>query len=109
MLDSLFGNKTSERVLLYLQNYGEGYPTEIARNFGIAQSQVQKQLTRLEQGGIVASQLSGRMRNYRLNPRWPYLKQLSSLLEKALLSLPRDETMSYYRRRTRPRRPGKKL
>ncbi|OIO05723.1 MAG: hypothetical protein AUJ52_13230 [Elusimicrobia bacterium CG1_02_63_36] len=109
MLSTLFGNKTAERVLLYLQNYGEGYATQIARTFGAAQSQVQKQLSRLEQGDVLVSVLEGRTRRYRLNPRWPFRKELAVLLERALASLPREEIALRYRRRTRPRRPGKVL
>ncbi len=40
MLESLFGNPTVERVLLYLQNYDEGYATEIAATFSTSLSVV---------------------------------------------------------------------
>ncbi len=109
MIESIFGNPTAEKVLLYLTNYGKGYPTEIARTFGLAQSQVQKQLMRLEQGGVLASQTAGRMRLYEFNRRWPFRKELRALLEQVLLRLPADERGRFYRRRSRPRRPGKEL
>ena len=44
MLESIFGNPTVEKVLLYLQNYNEGYASEIATTFSISLSVVQKQL-----------------------------------------------------------------
>jgi len=48
MLESLLGNKTAERVLLYLANYGQGYAREIAATHGVSVSVVLKQLARLE-------------------------------------------------------------
>jgi DNA-binding transcriptional ArsR family regulator len=109
MLDNLLGNKTAERVLLYLANYGQGYPREIAATFGSSVSVVLKQLTRLENGGILVSRMLGRTRLYELNPRWFFYKELKALLEKALAALPAEEVKKYYRARRRPRRAGKPL
>jgi DNA-binding transcriptional ArsR family regulator len=107
MLDTLFGNKAAERVLLYLANYGEGYPRQIAATYGSAVSVVLKQLSRLEDGGILVSRSLGRTRLYQLNPRWFFYKELKALLEKALEALPEDEVKKHYRERRRPRRAGK--
>lgn len=109
MLDSLFGNATIEKVLLYLQNYKEGYATEIASTFSISLSMVQKQLKRLEEGGIIVSQAKGRTRIFLWNPRYPFRKELQSLLEKSFEFLPENEIKKYYRKRQRPRRIGKPL
>lgn len=109
MLDALFGNKTAERVLLHLANYGQGYARQIAANHGSPVSVVLKQLARLEEGGILASRLLGRTRLYELNPRWFFYKELKSLLEKALEALPEEELKRHYRARQRPRRTGKPL
>ena len=109
MLEDLFGNKTAERVLLYLANYGQGYPREIAATYASAVSVVQKQLNRLENGGILASRMLGRTRLYELNPRWFFHKELKALLEKALAALPAEDVKRYYRARRRPRRAGKPL
>ena len=35
MLEGLVGNATVEKVLLYLEQFEEGYPSEIARAFGL--------------------------------------------------------------------------
>jgi DNA-binding transcriptional ArsR family regulator len=107
MLESLFGNQTVERVLLYLQNYNEGYASEIAATFSISLSTVQKQLLRLENGGIIVSQSKGRTRVYLWNPRYSFLKELQSLLNKAFDFIPESEIKKYYRKRQRPRRTGK--
>jgi DNA-binding transcriptional ArsR family regulator len=109
MLESLFGNPTVEKVLLYLQNYDEGYASEIALTFSISLSVIQKQLKRLEEGGIVVSQKRGRTRIFLWNPRYPFLKELQMLLEKALTFMPDSEIKKYYRQRKRPRRSGKPL
>ena len=109
MIEALFGNETAERVLLYIANYGEGYTNAIATNFGIAPSQVQKQLLRLEIGGILVASQVGRTRLYKFNPRWAFREELVALLEKVLLRLPESELKSHYRNRTRPRKAGKEL
>ena len=49
MLEGLFGNATAEKVLLYLEHYGEGYAKAIADTFeGVSLHMVQRQLTRFE-------------------------------------------------------------
>lgn len=109
MLEALFGNKTAEKVLLYLQNYDEGYGREIAETFSIPLVQVQNQLRRFEQGGLLVSKLNGRTRVYRWNPRNPFVPKVQQLLEQILGFLSDTELKKYYRRRQRPRKPGKPL
>lgn len=109
MLEPLFGNATVEKVLLYLQNYDEGYASEIASTFSIRLSVVQKQLKRLEDGGIISSQSKGRTRLFLWNPRYPFRKELQNLLEKAFEFIPSNEVEKFYRKRRRPRRTGKPL
>jgi len=109
MLDALLGNKTAERVLLYLANYGQGYARQIAATHGSSVSVILKQLARLENGGILVSRSLGRTRVYELNPRWFFHKELKALLEKALAALPEEEVKKHYRARRRPRRAGKPL
>ena len=107
MLQQLFGNKTAERVLLYIANYGHGYARDIAPTYETTLSMVQKQLTRLEAAAILVSRLVGKTRVYEINPRWYFHKELLALLQKALAALPPDELKKYYRKRQRPRRAGK--
>ena len=108
MLAPLFGNENASRVLLYIANYGDGYAAGIARTFGVPLYAVQRQLLRLEQGGIVASTMVGRTRLYRINPRYPLRKELTALLDRALRYLPEEETKRHYRQRRRPIQPGKR-
>ena len=109
LLEPVFGNKTAERVLLYLANYQQGYARDIAQTYETTLSMVQKQLTRLEEGGILVSRLVGKTRVYEFNPRWYFYKEILALLEKALQALPKDEVEKYYRKRQRPRRAGKAM
>jgi len=109
MLESLFGNRTAEKVLLYLQAYEEGYGKAIADTFSIPLNAVQNQLRKFEEGGVLVSQLKGRTRIYVWNPRYPFLKALRSLLEQAFDYLSDNEIKSFYRKRVRPRRAGKPL
>jgi DNA-binding transcriptional ArsR family regulator len=110
VLEGVFGNATAERVLLYLEQYGEGYPKAIADNFGeLSLSMVQRQLERLERAGLLVSVLKGRTRLFTWNPRYPFLGEVRALLRKALRSLPEDERRRYFAERRRPRRTGKPL
>jgi DNA-binding transcriptional ArsR family regulator len=107
MLEGLFGNSTVEKIFFVLYAYGEGYPLGMAKLFGVPVNSIQQQLKRLESSGIVSSRLLGKIRLYTFNPRYPFLKELTSLIEKAYEFLPEREKDKYYRERTRPRRAGK--
>jgi len=109
MLEKLFGNVTLEKVLFYIYNYDEGYAQRISDTFDISLNMVQAQLVKLEAGGILASSLKGKTRMYQWNPRYPMLKELKTLLSKAMEYLPESEIKKYYRIRTRPRRQGKPI
>lgn len=109
MLEALLGNRTVEKILFFLHVYEKGYPKRMADVFHLSLNGIQQQLKRLEEGGVVVSELAGRTRIYQFNPRYPFLKETRNLLGKALAFLPEDEVKEYYRLRTRPRRPGKPL
>lgn len=109
MLEGLLGNATAEKVLLYLEQFGEGYPLRIAEDFdGMAVNLVQAQLERFEAAGLLVSQKKGRTRIYTWNPRYAFRDEVRALLRKALRALPEDERRRYFTaRRRRPRRTGK--
>lgn len=107
MNTGIFGNATAEKVLLYLQQFQEGYALEIAKVFDLPVSQVQRQLLRLENTGVLVSQLKGRTRIFLWNPRCYFLRELQSVLGRLLEFLPNKEREKYFSRRTRPRRTGK--
>jgi len=108
MLEGVFGNASAEKVLLYLEQYGEGYATAIAKNFdGLTLHMAQRQLERFEAAGALVSTLKGRTRLYTWNPRYPFSKELRALLARALEALPDAERKRYFSERKRPRRAGK--
>jgi len=59
MLEPILGSKNSERILVFRLAREEGYATEIARFFQTDLYGIQKQLDRLEAGGILASRKVG--------------------------------------------------
>jgi len=109
MLEPLFGSRNRERVLQYILAREEGYAKEIADFYKVSLDPIQKQLERLEIGGILASQTVGRTRLYRFNPRYAFLKELTALLEKAREYYPDKESERLLKSRKRPRRKGKPL
>ena len=109
MLEVLFGNRSAEKVLLFMANYNDGYASQIAATFGTSLYSIQKQLMRLEQGGILVSQLRGKIRIYTWSPRFALKNELIALLNRSLDLLPKEEKSKYFRARSRPRRSGKSL
>lgn len=109
MIESLLGNPTIEKVLLYIVNYGEGHISGIADTFQLPKSQVRKQILRLENGSVLVSRTTGNVKMFQINPRYSFKKELEQLLEKVLSMVSKSELEKYYRQRRRPRRTGKKL
>jgi DNA-binding transcriptional ArsR family regulator len=109
MLSILFGSELREKVLLYLEECGEAYGLELAKNFSASLFAVQNQLKRLEEAGILISRAVGKTRMYSINPRYFLKNELISLLKKNLEALPENEVREFYRPRRRPRRSGKPL
>ncbi|MDP2599428.1 MAG: hypothetical protein Q8P84_01670 [Deltaproteobacteria bacterium] len=70
MLEALFGNKTKEKVLLYLYTYGEGYAQEMRRELDLPLRSVQLQLKLLEEGSILVCRERDRTLVYQFNPRY---------------------------------------
>jgi hypothetical protein len=109
MLEPLLGSRNGERVLIFLLARQEGYIREIARFFGSDPDSIQKQLVKFESGGVLVGRAVGRTRVYSFNPRYPFLKQLKGLLEKALTFYSDEERDRLLLNRRRPRRRGKPL
>ncbi len=107
MLAPLLESETKSKVLLYLHTHGESYAREMARDLDLCLGTVQYHLLKMEQGGILYSKLKGKVRLFGLNPRYPFKKELSALLEKSLTFVPKEEKERLYEPRLRPRRTGK--
>ena len=109
MLETLFGSKNRERVLQFILASDEGYAREIADFYGSSIDPIQKQLEKLELGGVLVSRNAGRTRLFMFNPRYAFLKELKELLLKARSYYPPEEIERLTMRRKRPRRVGKPL
>ena len=109
MLEPILGSTNSERVLIFILTREEGYAREIARFFETGLAPIQKQLEKLEFGGVLASREAGRTRLYTFNPRYPFLEELKTLLEKALTFYPEEQREALIMNRRRPRRADKPL
>jgi predicted ArsR family transcriptional regulator len=109
MLAPLFGTENSERVLIFLLTRNEGYAREMARFFGANLYAIQRQLDKLEAGGVLVSHTAGRTRLYQFNPRYPFLNELKQLLDKAFSFYPEDVRENLMMNRRRPRKRDKPL
>lgn len=109
MLEPIFGSRCREQVLQYILANDSGYATEISKFYKLTVDPVQKQLDRLEVGGILISQKFGKTIVYSFNPRYAFLKELKSLLLKAKEFYKLDLKESLSNIRKRPRRQGKPL
>jgi predicted transcriptional regulator len=107
ILRGILRAESQEKILIYLLARESGYGKAIAEFYGNSQNAVQKQLARLEEDGIVVSQLVGKLREYQLNPRYPFLPQLKELLKVALAAYPDSIKKALTMNRNRPRKAGK--
>jgi len=107
VLDSVLGSRSAARVMLFLQNYGEGHASRIAKIFDTSVMGIQRQLKRLEENGVLVSRMVGSSRIFTFNDRNPTVKNLRLFLEGELENLSREDTLKYFRERQRPRRSGK--
>jgi len=111
MLEYLFANKNVEKILMYLCLHNKANATELSRAFSSALDPIQKTLRKLEEGGLLVSFLEGRTRVFQWNPRYPFLKEVQAIANKAYSFLPLEirETQYQSMKRKRPRKTGKPL
>lgn len=109
MLESVLGSLNCERALIFLAARDEGYAREIASFYATSLAPVQKQLDKLEAGGVLVSKTVGRTRLYQFNPRYPLLAELRAFLDKALAFYDQELQDRLLLERRRPRRRAKPL
>lgn len=109
VLKGLLRAESQENALVYLMLRGEGYARAIAAFYDMPVNPMQKQLAKLEEDSVIVSELIGRVRNYRLNPRYPFTEQLTALLKAAVAAYPVELKNRLLVQRTRPRQAGKPL
>jgi hypothetical protein len=107
MLLGIVTSEDAERVLIYVIARDQGYGREIAEYWNTTQTGVRRQLERFEAGGVLIGQAVGRTHVYSWNPRYPLLRELKALLNRAVSFLPDAERARLFGNRLRPRRLGK--
>jgi len=96
MLHGLFGNKSVERILLFLLVNEKTYATQLHRVLHTPLTPLQKALEKLEKEGILTSVYEGKTRFYTFNMHYPILNELEALLKKAYTLLTPREKSRYY-------------
>ena len=109
MIEGILGNKTAEKVMLHIYHYGEIHAAGIASDYGIAESQVRKQLERFENANILVSKHIGKARVYFLNAKSAYAKPMKEILRITYNAIPLAERTGMFKVRRRPRRKGKSV
>ena len=109
MLSTILGSNDAEKALAFITARESGYPYQIAKFFDANLRSVQKQLERLEFGGVLVSHKVGRTRVYTYNPRGPLTDELQALVREAIRFYPADLRERLTVSRQRPRRSGKPL
>lgn len=107
MLEGIFGNKTAEKVLLYIYHHGEGYALGISRDLKISHNPVVQQLDRFEKAQVLISKMQGRTRVYKFNDKHPFTSPVKELIERAYRSMTIKQREALFRVRRRPRQKGK--
>lgn len=109
VLKGVLRAESQEKILLYLLLRGTGYGRAIAEFFGLSTNSVHKQLLRLEEDSVVVSRTVGRLREYQLNPGYPFSAPLRELLKSALAAYPDTLVRKLAISRQRPRKSGKPI
>jgi hypothetical protein len=109
MLEPIFGSRCREEVLQFILAYDSGYGTQIKNFYKTGLDPIQKQLEKLEIGGVFVSQKIGKTIVYSFNPRYAFLDELKSLLLKAREFYKPELIEQLTMSRKRPRRQGKPL
>ena len=109
VLKGVLRAETQEKILLYLLLRGSGYGRAIAEFYDTPETPIKKQLAKLEVDGVIVSHTIGRVRNFELNPRYPFMGPLKDLLKSAAQAYPQELVNGLMIQRARPRQPGKPL
>ena len=109
MLEPIFGSRCREDVLQFILANNSGYGTEIKKFYTTGLDPIQKQLEKLELGGVLVSKNIGKTIVYSFNPRYAFLEELKSLLLKAREYYKPEQIERLTMNRKRPRRQGKPL
>ena len=104
----IFGSRTRTRILMYLGLAEESYAAEMVSVLGNSKLTVQRILRDLEELGVVASRLRGRVRLVSLDKTWYAAVELRALLQR-MAAVDESVIDAAASVRRRPRRAGKRL
>lgn len=107
MLRPTLRTRETEWILLFLASRGSGYAQEIADFFNANYRSVQRQLERLEAGGVLVARRIGRTKLYEFDPRYPFSRSLKDLLIDVKRFYPEELRKKLDFNRRRHRRSGK--
>ncbi len=65
----------------YVNRSARVYVRQLAEKLGVDSTNLSRELARLEQEGLLESEVEGRQRYYRINPRYTHLNAVFSLLQ----------------------------
>lgn len=106
--ETIFGSRSAARVLLHLYHYGEIHAKAISDDYGEKSiTPYWRVLVRFEEGGLLVSQLRGRTRLFRFDPKSPLANALKDFVGKAYAMIPLRAREILFGKRRRPRRAGK--
>lgn len=100
MLETLFGNKNIQNILLFLLVNRKCYGQELHRALKTPLTPLQQALHRLERGEWIISRYEGKTRLYEFNTSHPLLEELESLLRKHFSLLPLHKKTAFHALRT---------
>ncbi len=109
VLKPILRTRETEWILLFISSRGAGYAQEIADFFNANYRSVQRQLERLEAGGVLVSRSVGKTRLFTFNPRYPFKDPMVNLLSEVKRFYPKNLISALDLNRRRPRRAGKPL
>ncbi len=104
MIESILGSQSKEQVLLFITGRESGYAKQIAEYFKCSVTPIKNQLESLEAGGVLFSELVGRTKVFRINPRYPFKKEVTELIEKVISFMSDEDRERLLYSRKRPRR-----
>lgn len=107
MLETILGNETASKLMLYLVHYGEAYANGVSKDMAITLSQVQKQLDKFEDGGLLVSKMTGNTRIYKFNPKLGVVKKVIQMIEAFYEAIPLEQRQELFDVRRRPRKKDK--
>lgn len=96
MIEAICGNKSIQKILMFLFVNGKCYGTQLHRVLKTPLTPLQKALSKLEDGGIIMSNYEGKTKIYGFDPSYPLLYELEQLLKKAYTLLSTHEKKEYF-------------